>query len=252
MNHCKNCHYPYEENDKYCPKCGQKTDTHRINFHFLMHEIQHGIFHIDSGILYTLKELFIRPGHTIREYLEGKRQKHFKPVLFIMILGTIYTLLGYSIPNILNISPSNQTPADLHNISTIIQYINDIKLWIKKHYALYNLLQIPSMALAFYWLFNKYQRYNYAEWLVVLTFITGQGLAFSILSNLINSITTNYLEQVFYYAKVCLLFWTIIQLFSDKSSKRVFLRSLVAYLLSLFFFAIIWLIILAGIFIPYV
>lgn len=65
---CKNCNHNFKGN--FCNNCGQTANTHEINFTSILHEIQHGIFHIDKGILYTSKELFRRPGHTIREYLD--------------------------------------------------------------------------------------------------------------------------------------------------------------------------------------
>ncbi len=78
---CKNCNHDLKGN--FCNNCGQTKETHEINFKSILHEIQHSIFHIDKGILYTTKELFIRPGLTIREYLHGKRVKHFKPFAYI-------------------------------------------------------------------------------------------------------------------------------------------------------------------------
>jgi Protein of unknown function (DUF3667) len=88
---CMNCNYNLVGN--FCSNCGQSADTHDINVKSVFHELQHSIFHIDKGILYTTKQLFVRPGHTIREYIFGKRVKHFKPVAYIIILSTIYTLL---------------------------------------------------------------------------------------------------------------------------------------------------------------
>ncbi|MEO8862184.1 MAG: hypothetical protein ABI358_12210 [Ginsengibacter sp.] len=32
-----------------------------MNFHFLWHDVQHGLFHFDKGVLYTTKQLFTRP-----------------------------------------------------------------------------------------------------------------------------------------------------------------------------------------------
>ena len=42
---CKNCSTPVS--GKYCSNCGQSTATARINFHYIIHEIQHSIFHVD-------------------------------------------------------------------------------------------------------------------------------------------------------------------------------------------------------------
>lgn len=92
MNHmeitCKNCHQIYTGH--YCNNCGQSAETHKINAHFLWHDIQHGLLHFEKGILYSLKQLFSRPGHSIREFIEGKRVRHFKPLSLVVVLATLY------------------------------------------------------------------------------------------------------------------------------------------------------------------
>lgn len=35
------------------------------------------VFHLDEGFLFTIKELFIRPRHSIIEYVQGKKSKTF-------------------------------------------------------------------------------------------------------------------------------------------------------------------------------
>lgn len=37
--YCKNCGQRLFLDQKLCHNCGQKADTHRINMHFLMHDI---------------------------------------------------------------------------------------------------------------------------------------------------------------------------------------------------------------------
>ena len=79
---------------KFCPACGQPTPVHRIDWHFLGHELEHSVLHMDRGVLYSLKELMLRPGHLIRGYLEGRRAKQVKPLLLLMISAAAVLLLG--------------------------------------------------------------------------------------------------------------------------------------------------------------
>lgn len=88
---CKNCDHTFEGN--FCNYCGQSVNTKEINFGSILQEIQQSILQIDKGIIYTTKELLIRPGHSIREYINGKRIQHFKPFAYILILSTIYVLM---------------------------------------------------------------------------------------------------------------------------------------------------------------
>jgi hypothetical protein len=85
---CKNCHQVYTGH--YCNNCGQSAETHKINAHFLWHDIQHGLLHFDEGILFSLRQLFTRPGHSIREFIDGKRVRHFKPISLVVVLATLY------------------------------------------------------------------------------------------------------------------------------------------------------------------
>lgn len=76
---------------KFCPNCGQKSEIHRLSLlHFLTHDIIHGFWHIDKGILFTVKELFIRPGFAAQDYIKGKRVKYFSFfTLLLLVIGAV-------------------------------------------------------------------------------------------------------------------------------------------------------------------
>jgi Protein of unknown function (DUF3667) len=88
---CKNCNHLFA--GSYCNQCGQKASVQRISFQELFHPLSHALLHVDSGFFYTLKELAIRPGHTIREYVQGKRKNHFHPFTMMLILGGFCSFL---------------------------------------------------------------------------------------------------------------------------------------------------------------
>jgi hypothetical protein len=73
--------------NKFCSQCGQKTDTHRITFrHFIFHDILHGVWHFEKGILFTLKEAFIRPGKAALDYISGKRIRYYNVFYLILLV----------------------------------------------------------------------------------------------------------------------------------------------------------------------
>lgn len=150
---CKNCDNIFEGN--FCNNCGQTAHTHAINMHYLWHDIQHGIFHVDSGIFYTIKELFLRPGITIRNFIEGKRVAYFKPVAMIFLLATLYGLLYHyshiTIPSV----------AGEHN-DEAARITAQIHEWVGSHYALSTLILMPFYTLGSYLAFKK-SGYNYVE-----------------------------------------------------------------------------------------
>lgn len=82
---CLNCEQLVTGN--YCQNCGQKTDTHPITLkHFLFHDIIHGVWHLEKGILLTIKETFSRPGQAALDYINGKRVKYYNVFYLILML----------------------------------------------------------------------------------------------------------------------------------------------------------------------
>lgn len=81
---CLNC--GKELTGKYCAGCGQKSDTHRISFkNFIFHDVLHGTFHIEKGMLFTAKEALIRPGKAALDYIAGKRIRYYNVFYFILL-----------------------------------------------------------------------------------------------------------------------------------------------------------------------
>lgn len=88
---CKNCDAVFQ--GKYCSNCKQKADTNRITWKELGDNLLHAFFHVDRGLLHTIISMFLRPGKSITEYLEGKRAYHFNPFLFVILLGGTASIL---------------------------------------------------------------------------------------------------------------------------------------------------------------
>jgi len=163
---CKNCKNIFKGN--YCNICGQDAHTGKINAHFLSHEVQHGLLHVDKGILYTIKELFTRPGYSIREFIEGKRVRHFKPLSFLLVAAGLYAFIYHFLNTgiLINVKTADS------KANNAIEILND---WIKTHYALATLIQLPLIAYVSYLIFKKYGD-NYAEQLVINTYLSGQRI----------------------------------------------------------------------------
>jgi uncharacterized protein DUF3667 len=90
---CKNCGEPVEK--KFCPSCGQKASVKRIEMKWLLHQLPHAVWHIEKGFFYNVKQLFIRPGHAIHDFLIGKRKPFFNPLSYLAILILVNSLIMY-------------------------------------------------------------------------------------------------------------------------------------------------------------
>lgn len=239
-NRCKNCNQLLLLHQKYCHECGQRTDTHRINFHFLVHEFQHSILHVDGGLLYTLKQLFTRPGHSLREYLAGKRRDHFKPVLLIIILGSLCGLAKYFSSNTesnIKVKTQFENNKDFKNLGKFVDlqgighYFTSIVKWLTDHLAFTILFMIPVTAFSFYLGFRKY-KVNYAEWLVLMCFMAGQILVLYLLIIILNYFFVPAVSAIVYGGMIAVSFWTLLQFFNTRKKSHVFWRIIWSYFIT--------------------
>jgi hypothetical protein len=227
---CKNCDEQFVGN--FCNNCGQSAHTHTINWHYVGHDIQHGILHVDKGILYTLKELLLRPGVTIRNFLAGKRVNYFKPTAMLFLLATFYGFLYHYF--------------DIH-ISTVYidegtkEYILQKKMeaWMASHYSLIMLASIPFSALASRLAFFK-SGYNYVEHLVINMYAASMKMgALIVMFPLLYAAQKNDLIQyylpIYYIMDLALLAWVFLGVFNMYGITSRIVRSVLSYFILMFF-----------------
>lgn len=91
---CLNCEK--ELTDQFCSGCGQKSDTHRITFkNFIFHDVLHGTFHLDKGILFTARQALVRPGKASLAYISGKRKPYYNVFYLVLIVFGLIIFLGH-------------------------------------------------------------------------------------------------------------------------------------------------------------
>jgi len=236
--YCQNCNTALQ--GKYCSNCGQSSETHKIDGHYLWHDVQHGLLHFDKGILFTTKELFTRPGNSIREFLEGKRVKHFQPISLVLVLAGIYGLLFhfFKINMFENYVVASGSGERVGHINEAIEKMSE---WIGQHYSILALLQIPIFTIGTYLCFRK-SGYSFVEHLILNTFLIGQRLILHIITFPLYYISNGTpmltsVDRIINLIGYALAIWTLIQLFKNQS-KRI-LRTIFSLLIS---FLIIFLI----------
>jgi hypothetical protein len=141
---CLNCNQPLAHH--YCAHCGQKAATHRYSIrHFVAHDLVHGVWHIDKGMLFTIRELFTRPGHSVRAFIEGKRAKYFNYItLIIMLIGADLFLGGFAHLKLADIFPEKTRAM-----------MSEVEQFSTRHPKLLPLLTIPVSSLFSYLWFRK-------------------------------------------------------------------------------------------------
>lgn len=226
MNTCKNCGTQFKGN--FCNQCGQAARTEKMNWHFLWHDIQHGLLHFDKGLFYTLKQLFTRPGHSIREFLEGKRINHFKPLSLVIVLATICGLLS----TYLKVAVIDFQIGDDPDVAELMGIANN---WMSTHYVAYTLITLPLLAFAAYLIFRK-QGYNLIECFVLNTFVTGQMLAIQLLFFPLSYIyagtsTSNLIISLIGLISYIVMAWSYIQFFNRMPKVKVIFYTFLSYAL---------------------
>jgi hypothetical protein len=230
---CKNCGHRVEGN--FCSHCGQKSNISRINFPNFINEVSESFFQIDKGFFYTLRELSVRPGKSINEFLNGKRKSHFKPVAYLLTLSTVYFLTT-------QITNQNTLIVDVTTgwMKGVTLQDSDVELpevatWVLKNYAYLTLLLLPVFSLASYLSFFKFDK-TYLEHLIVNSYTTGhQAIFYSLFVVGETVIDGDVMEILSILVAVLYTFWVFWQLFSEGNRMMNILRSIMTYILYFIF-----------------
>jgi len=239
---CLNCNHSAAQN--YCPNCGQKNSTHRYSLkHFFEHDFVHGVWHVDKGVLFTVKELFTRPGNSVREYVQGKRVNYFSFVTLILLIMGVSSVLGhYSHVKLTDLVPESSRAV-----------MTPLEQFISKYPKIVLLITIPLYSF-FSFIFFRKSGYNYSEHLVLNSYKTSAellvGLLFTVVTifytNVKGLMLINYLVVsgfgIFY------TIWFYYQFFSESgySKRALILRSIfvpISYLFLSMLAGVLWAII---------
>ncbi len=199
----------------------------RIDRQYVLKEIS-GVLNFDKGILYTIKELLLRPGKNIQTFILEDRNRLVKPIMFIIVTSLIYVISqrlfsfedGY-----LNVGGFGE--------SAVIK----IFAWIQSNYGYANILMAIFIAAWIKIFFRKYN-YNFFEILILLCFIMGVGMLIFMVFGIVESIAKIKLLHIAGIIGVLYASWVIGQFF-DKNKKVNYLKGLLSYLLGMITFVFV-------------
>jgi hypothetical protein len=236
--HCANCDRAMDgAGQKFCPACGQSTPAHRIDWHFLGHELEHSVLHMDRGILYTLKNLMIRPGHLIRDYIDGRRAHHVKPLLLTMISAAFVVfltkyLMGGDVMGAAFLhgiaDGARGGGSDTFDPTPIVKAFEAANASMNHHFAAVTLMLLPLEAAAFKLSFGRSRNLNYPEWLVITAFLTAQSLILWGLSIPLQRWVPDAMSWVLLLTIGYGIF-SLVQLFADQPRWKSTLRAMLGF-----------------------
>src|SRR5664279_2335606 len=127
---CLNCDAAIVEPARFCPGCGQRTDTARLRLGDIVRDLMQTFVNVERGPLVFAWSLLTRPGSVAREYVEGKRRRHYGPFATLVVLVGVTTLaVNVSGFQVLSHDGLSSAPADL----------------LQRHFNLLLLVQLPLL-----------------------------------------------------------------------------------------------------------
>lgn len=181
---------------------------------------------MEKGILFTIKELLLRPGKSIREFLTEDRYRLIKPIIFIIVTSLIYTVSN----QIFGFEEAYIKYEGVPQSSTTM-----IFEWISANYGYANIIMAIFIA---FWLkiFFKKFSYNYFETLILLFFLMGMGMLLLALFGIVESILKRPLMEFASIFLFIYIIWGIGQFYKGKFAS--YLKGFAAYILGFLCFSL--------------
>ena len=115
QHECGTCGTHYAGN--YCPRCGQSARIGRYSFKnaFLLYLDVWGLG--NRGMFRSIRDLLLRPGYMIRDYLRGMQMAYFPPFKMFFLLSALSLLIdsGLNIQGINRIEQQKKESEEIVN-----------------------------------------------------------------------------------------------------------------------------------------
>lgn len=164
--HCQNCGHDFVGN--FCPYCSQRQGLGPITWRSVGKSIAEVWGMHNRSLVYSLMQLFLRPGYFISDYISGKRQVSFPPVkmlAIVAVLGVIVDFLTGAIHGMINVG-SNERMAYISNVFSWLNdhlngafpppsdYLNDVFLRLNTHPDVLSLTLLCFLIIPNYFIFR--------------------------------------------------------------------------------------------------
>ncbi|MEM9887348.1 MAG: DUF3667 domain-containing protein [Bacteroidota bacterium] len=165
----------------------------RIDFRYILDGILK-VFNFEKGLFLTTRELLLRPGNMIKDYLSGARRKYTHPIQFVFVYVGLWALFlnQFKLDNagflqgfengMGNVGLEKGREIDAEEIAAIQDWMAAGFDYFFQYQNVYNIALIPLLSLLTYLFYRKFKLY-YPEHLVLNAYITGMisfiGLLFA-------------------------------------------------------------------------
>ena len=152
----------------FCPICSQREGMGPITWKSVAQSIGELWGLHNRSLLYSLVQLFLRPGYFIGDYINGKRQVSFPPVkmlAIVAVLGVIVDFLTGAIHGMIQVDKDDR----MSYITVVFSwlnvhlngafpppsdYLNEVFLWLNTHPDLLSLVLLSFLIIPNYFIFR--------------------------------------------------------------------------------------------------
>jgi hypothetical protein len=213
---CTTCGTSFEGN--YCPRCGQSSRIGRYSFKnaFLLFLDVWGLG--NRGMFRTLRDLILRPGYMIRDYLQGMQMAYFPPfkLFFLLIALSLLVESGFNIKGTNRLEESLELFDQLEEESTVesedekaneiqkqvtadfVQDSKDFTRWVNNHMTIVLLVLLLLFSGPLYLFFRHSPNIpdmRYSEFFVAIIY-------FSNMSNIYSIVASFFCMNIFYQSLI--------------------------------------------------
>ncbi|WP_339845282.1 DUF3667 domain-containing protein [uncultured Dokdonia sp.] len=208
----------------------------RIDGKYIWDEIS-SVLNFDKGIFYTIKELIIRPGKTVHEFLIHDRKRIVKPVIFVIFSSLFFVIIQQILGFSTGTAPDNIPSAGVKKAFD----------WCGKNFGIMNI--IMGFFIGFWIrLFFLKSKINIYEIFILVFFSIGIVNLIYTFFGIIESVTGFEANNITYVITIFYSTWAVGNFFNKKkisSYVRGFLANLLGTTTASF------LIVIAGLFIDF-
>ena len=257
-NHtCSSCGTHFQGN--YCPRCGQAASVGRFSFKkaFLLFIDVWGIG--NRGMFRSIRDLMLRPGYMIRDYLKGMQSAYFPPFKMFFLLAALSIVVDQGFSLGLDEAAAeaeeqqteaaqeqavdelkkearqqfnvNGEPVDSAIAMSGLKVVKMMDVLRTKNPAVFSLLTLSLFSLPLFWFFRSTPNIpdmRYPEFLVALVYTSNCYSLYSILGRLLDSDLIRLLAAI--------MIFVALKQFSGYAKKRVLGYIVLSFLVSIIIF----------------
>ncbi len=229
ITQCPHCHS--EVPGAFCTHCGLPQKVTKINGQYLLSEIG-SVLNLDKGIFFTVRELLLRPGVSVRKFILEDRKRLVKPIFFIIVCSLVYSLLQRWLHFEDGYLGSGLNELEESNVITLYT-------WVSQNYGYVNILMAFVIA---FWvrIFFRKNGYNFFEILVLLCYVMGIGMLMYAVLGVLDSLTGYKVLDTGSMLVFLYISWAIGSFFNVPGSRQTpkinYVKAFLSYLLGMFTF----------------